>query len=510
VKSNLADRRPSSCDERRWLLGLGLVTACSWGRFLATGSPKVDENYPSELAGSLLLLLLLAGYGLLVLGWSGLVARPPQLPRRLAFIGLAVAALMLPMLSNDVFSLLSYGSLAARGQDVYTTTSGLPHSVWYAWMGERWNEKVCVYGPATLAGVVPTALAGGNPWVALVLLRLLWFVPLALVMELSFRRLGDRPSFPVMVWLNPLWLVEGPGQLHADLLGMVAITAGIILQRRGRVKAGWVCYALAVLGKYSFAFTGFWFWLVGAPHLRQRVLRIPAMAAVLAGVGFLFYAPFWRGFASLAEPIRALASMNPGGSITEVVGRVVDILGGAAIPRADLPVRQAVELDRTAHATTWFVVSLILRVLALGVGVRVLRVMLRRPGDEDTISLGTGVLVVAVITLASHRFQSWYLLAALPFFGLRCTEAWRRWWIAAVALSVTPQFAYLLPRTAFILPAWIALSTAGVILVFLMSFKARYLTFDFCELPGQRVVGPAPSPPPTALGDGSSAGAGDR
>jgi hypothetical protein len=53
--------------------------------------------------------------------------------------------------------------------------------------------------------------------------------------------------------------------------------------------------------------------------------------------------------------------------------------------------------------------------------------------------------------------------------------------IAAVAVSVTPQFAYLLTRTASILPAWVALSTAGVIFVFLMSFKARYLTSDSGE-----------------------------
>ncbi|HZU84522.1 MAG TPA: hypothetical protein VE987_16445, partial [Polyangiaceae bacterium] len=72
-------------DERRWLLGLALVTACSWGRWLATGSPKVDENYPSEAAGTALLVVLVGGWVLLVLGWCGLLVRPPERPRRLAY-----------------------------------------------------------------------------------------------------------------------------------------------------------------------------------------------------------------------------------------------------------------------------------------------------------------------------------------------------------------------------------------------------------------------------------------
>jgi hypothetical protein len=464
-------------DELRWLLGLVIVTVGSWVRWLATGSPKVDENYPSELVGTLLFVALLAGWGLLVLGWRGLLARPLASPRRLAFAGLFVATFMLPMLSNDVFSLLAYGSLAARGHDVYTTVSWLPRSVWYPWMGEHWNDTVCVYGPTTLMGVMPAALVGGNPWLALVLLRLAWFVPLALVMELSFRRLADRPFFHTMVWLNPLFIVEGPGQLHADLLGLMAIVAGIMLHVSGRVKTSWVCYSLAILGKYSFAFTGFWFWLSGASTPRVRVLRIPAIAAVLVALGVLSFAPFWHGPATLTEPIRALAGMNPGGSITEVVGQVVHVLRGGEINPPDMPVHLAIDLDRKTHGTIWAVVSVIMRIVSVGVGLRVLRDMLRRPSDENTVALGTGVLVVAAITLASHRFQCWYLLAALPFFGLRCTDVWRRWWIAVVGLSVTTDFVHVLPTTAFILPAWSAFSTAGVVVVFLMSFKWRYLNF---------------------------------
>ena len=471
----LKDAPALSRDARRWLLGLVLVTACSWGRFLATGSPKVDENVPSAWAGTVLFVVLLAGWTLLVVGWRGMLSRPPTRQRALAFWGLLVAAFMVPMLSNDVFSLFAYGSLAREGHDVYSTASWLPHSVWYPWMGERWNDRVCVYGPTTLLSAMPAAFAGGNPWIALFALKTAWFIPLGLAMHLSFQRMGDRPFFHSMVWLNPLWIVEGPGQLHADLLGLAAITTGIALQSAaGRTRASTLFYGLATYCKYSFAMSGLWFWLSGTRTTKQQALRLPALAVVLLAVGVLLFAPFWRGSATVVEPIRTLASMNPGGSITEVAGIVVRFLRDGHLPRADLPVRAAVDFDRATNAGTWSVISLVLRALTVIIGARTLRDMLRQPPDERRIALGTGVIMIAVTTLASHRFQSWYLVAALPFFGLSSSDAWNKWWLLVVSVSVAVEFSNVLPATSPLFAAWVALSTFAVVATFVAFFRARF------------------------------------
>jgi hypothetical protein len=500
---------------RRWIAGVVVVTACSWARYAATGSPKVDENAPSELVGSMLLVALLVGHGMMVTAWRSMLAHPPAHPRRLAFAGLLVSALMLPMISNDVFSLFVYGSVAGSGHDLYTTAAWLPSSPFYGWMGQMWNQTVCVYGPTTLMATVPARLAGGNPWLALLLLRLAWLLPTALVMELSLRQFRDRPFFHAMVWLNPLWIMEGPGQLHTDMLGLVAVTAGILLQERGHVGRGWVAYAVAALGKYSFLFTGVWFWLFGATTLRQRVLRVPAILGVLLAVGALSFSVFWQGPRTLTDPVRALAGMNPGGSIVEIVGQVVHVLMGGSISPPDLPARLAVAAERASKSGIWFVLSLIMRIFATGVGVRVLYVMLRRRDGTSAasprrglhlddakqpglVALGTGVLIVAVLTLASHRFQSWYLLAALPFFGLECTAAWQRWWVAIVAISVTVSFVQVLPKNAFLLPVWSTISNTGVIVLFLTSLKARYWSFGTPEPVASLDVAPPAAIAPAA------------
>ena len=87
-------------------------------------------------------------------------------------------------------------------------------------MGQMWNQTVCVYGPTTLIATLPARLAGNNPWLALLLLRLAWLSPTTLVMEVSFRQLRDRPFFHAMVWLNPLWIIEGPGSSTPTCSGL--------------------------------------------------------------------------------------------------------------------------------------------------------------------------------------------------------------------------------------------------------------------------------------------------
>jgi len=315
-------------------------------------------------------------------------------------------------------------------------------------------------------------------------------------MELTLRRAALRPFFHTMVWLNPLFVVEGPGQPHADFLGVAAIVGGMLLARGGRTKSGWALYAAAVFGKYSLAFSGFWFWLAGARTTRERLARLPAMAAVIALVGVAVFAPFWRGPATLTEPLRALAGMNPGGSITEVVGILVHLVRGGGVPSAATPVAAAVDAEHAANAGTWATTELVLRLVTLAIGARVLVVMLRKPHDEARVALGTGTLVVALLTLASHRFQSWYLVAALPFFGLACTERWRRWWVAVVAVAPTTEFVYVMPRSAALLGPWVAATTGATVVLFLAWFGARFLRLED-PLPATRAPTAGDAPPGT-------------
>jgi hypothetical protein len=140
----------------RWLLGLSVLTLCSWGRWLATGSLKIDQNAPSEGVGTLLLLVMCLGWALAVTGWAQMLAHPPERPRRLVYLGLFVVAWMRPLLSNDIFSLFAQASLSSHGHDVHTSATADPENVWFSWIGERWRSQ-SPYGPVTLLAAAECA-----------------------------------------------------------------------------------------------------------------------------------------------------------------------------------------------------------------------------------------------------------------------------------------------------------------------------------------------------------------
>ncbi len=402
---------------------------------------------------------------------------PPARPRRVAYVGLAMVSAMLPLLSNDVFNVMAYGTGAAEGHDVYRTTDWMPGTSFFPWLGAHWNATVCVYGPGTLIAALPAALAKGNPWVGLLLLRACWLVPVVGAMEVAFRVFHDRPAFHAMVWLNPLWLVEGPGQLHGDLIGLTAMTLGIALHASGRIKSGAALWALAVWSKYSFIFAGLWFWLARSEG--QRVRRAATMAAIAGGIGVALYAPFWRGWDTLIKPMIALGTMNPGGSITEVGGILVQfVIHAGAVTPPDMPVQAALELDRVEKGQAWKLMSLIGQSLSIGLFSAVIQT-LRKRRDDDSVALATGVIAVAFLTFASRRFQCWYLLAALPFFGLATTRAWKRWWIAIVFVAVPVDFNCVLERTSPVYPVWGALTTGAQVVLFLAWLKSRYWAPEF-------------------------------
>ncbi len=461
----------------RWLSGLALITLSSWGRWVATGSLRIDENYPRELPGSLLYLTLLAGWGLVVTAWVGLLARPPQRPRRLAYAGVLVVAFMLPLLSNDLYGLFAYAGLAVRGQDVYTSTHALPASSWFFWIGERWRANPCPYGPLALLSAAWPSIAGeGNAFLAVFLLRLTWCVPLLAVMELSFRAFADRPFFQAMVWLNPLLLVEGVGQLHLDLMGALAITAGLIAQSTGPRVWGAMGWAAATLCKWNDVLAAPWFWLAGAPRWGQRIKSLGLMATVLLVTATAAYLPFWRGSETVRQPLRALLlqTLVPGGSIVDGIGE----LGNALRPEGDrfdpnMPVVERAARQRQARASLWRAGQALMWLVTLAALLPLLRRSLRLR-DDQAIALASGTFILILLTLASPKFESWYLMSALPFFGCACPPVWRRWWPWMVFAAVSKEFPLALPRSAFLFKPAVGLSTLLSIVVCLWSFRQRF------------------------------------
>lgn len=158
-------RRPS-------LLGLPplaalLCTVASVVIRVGTGGLRVDDRFPTSAVSLVTIALFVAALLLSLFFLWRTCLRPDAAPlelrqvRRAALLACLAAAPMLPMLSNDVFSVLAYGDLALRGIDPYAASTELFRSRFFGYVNPGWSTAPCVYGPVTLLLAV-ACVAGGQ------------------------------------------------------------------------------------------------------------------------------------------------------------------------------------------------------------------------------------------------------------------------------------------------------------------------------------------------------------
>jgi hypothetical protein len=220
-------------------------------------------------------------------GYLGVLAAAPWMPARVVWAGigvlLALFALAPPLLSQDVFSYISYGRLGAEhGLNPYDAVpSAVPSDPAFAHVG--WRDTVSAYGPAfTLATYplgklsVPAAL-----WSLKAVAALSVAAIAALCARLAAVRGVDPRVAAAYVALNPLVLVHVAGGAHNDALMMAVVMAAALGVVAGRELAAGGGLLLGAAVKVSAAFMAP-FAFAGAER-RGRLLLGAALGAAAIG-----------------------------------------------------------------------------------------------------------------------------------------------------------------------------------------------------------------------------------
>ena len=336
-----------------------------------------------------------------------------------------VAALALPLTSNDLFSNLAYGRVALQGGNPYLVgPSSLPaDDPFSVLVGARWVHTPIVYGPlitlldsvvVRTGGVIPSLIA----YKALLLGCSLGVVGFAWLVCRGRRDPNDAVATFVLVSWSPVLVWEISAQAHNDGLPVLALAAGIWTGLRERRLLTTLFFAIAVFAKFAAA-------PVLALHLALLLRRSPGRALLLgiiaAGVGVLLFAPYWQGFATLRGPLLA-AGGAPGRTARSLV---------------DLACLVAGQVGATPEITTYRVLSLAGFPLLAALGVRAL---FRVRCFEDVVH--HSLLVLLAWNLVTPWFQPWYVTWLLPLVLLE-RDPRLRWTVAVYSALSTAQ--YILP-----------------------------------------------------------------
>ena len=294
------------------LWGHNPPAARHWQRALLPHSlPALDaQTYRADFRG--LLCLMWLAYAVAV-GFA--LRRGGALPFKLVravVIGAAfgVAVFAPPVLATDSYAYVAYARLyALYGQNPYVCLPSYLSLVKDPTVPFLFWNLPTVYGPVwtLLSATVVALLHEGTLWSQVLAMKLIEAFALVLA-ALAGRRVAD--SFApgrgdvafLALGLNPLLLLEGPGNGHNDLLMMALLLAAAALQRRGRLGPAALLLGLSVGIKFITLLAVPWF-LLACLRNRQGWDRVRlgaglALAALLPTVfGFL---PFWQGAATLA------------------------------------------------------------------------------------------------------------------------------------------------------------------------------------------------------------------
>ncbi len=406
------------------------LVAWSWVRLLVSGHPSPDLGalrFPLDLlgaAGFVAAVLLSLQAQLRRVEQAAAGATGSLVPAREAAGLVLLAGAMLPLLSGDLFSVLGYTELLLkRSVDPFTLPApGLAASSFFPFLGARWREAPCTYGPLQLLFWSPAVrFAAGLPE-ALAVAKLLAVGAAAGTLVL-LRRHCSRPGGPgpaafAAVALSPVLWIEGAGQAHNDVVVGLLFAAWLFAARRPGVLLASALLGAAVASKLTAVLPAFMYlaYLAGRPGpLPARLGRVAAATAALGLVVVLAYQPVWNGLETLRVPLAFLAERRPTNSLAEIVFVAMRPVLGSRL------------------ATS--VLSSIGTLLTAGLALLGAVLAWRSPGVAALAGSMAGVSLIAT-TLVAPVFHPWYLIPCLVLSVELRDAAWQTWLLRFGTLSL--------------------------------------------------------------------------
>lgn len=307
--------------------------------------------------------------------------------------------------SRDGWSYAAISVLRHRGLDPYVDAPSALSGQIVSAVDPMWIDTVTPYGPlqVALAGVLASWTE--DPWLLVILHRVLALIGLGLlawaVPRLARWGGGDPVFASALVLASPLTMLNAVAALHNDVLmvGVMACALVVAIERGwawglvlGAVAAslklpgGLVCLPIALL------------WLRPDAPMSARLLRL-VQSALIAGA--LVVAIGWGTGSGLRflNGLSVPASLDTFLSATTQIGRVLSIMVEAVGGDGG----QALLIGLTR------LVGLILSLVALMV------LALRRPTGDHRAAVATAALGLSAFVVLGPIVHPWYLLWVLPF-----------------------------------------------------------------------------------------------
>ncbi len=471
-----------------FLLFLGgiLVTLSSFIRGGVTHSIKVDGNYLSGLPMAVNLVVLLLGFGLFFFTYVNVVLRKENYDLSLsdtrwaAIMLVLVATPMLPMLSNDLYSLLAYGDQTLLGMNPYTDGKSMDQSVFFSYVSDQYKFGLCPYGPLNvLLAALAVLLAGKSIGLSIIFMKLIFLGIGILFIEFSYKlvvefRLSGLNTLALVI-LCPVFWIQGIGQNHTDMLGSVFLVLALWWLVHDKLIFAMIAIGLAIASKLSFAF------LLPMPILygwlkENKGWGALAKYSVLSGacttlVLLALYGYFIAGTGwTPLDTVGLVANARPSGTFSDMLGEIASIV---------YPMISDSGLSTDEIRTnTWSIIVPFFKIIGILLALWVAKNIFAIKDLKDVFFL-FGIIGAIILTIYTQKFFNWYLLLITPLFLLIENKFWIKWLVFLGPTAVAMDFMHIPIRESALFPVLVVVPAFACCCLFLWKFKERYLRPQF-------------------------------
>jgi hypothetical protein len=403
--------------------------------------------------------------------------------------GILLFSLVLPILSSDIFIYLQQGQLALNGILTYTNGANNALHPFIQYVDVSWRECPNHYGPLPmLMFVITTALAGESVILNIIILKLFFVLIVACLIFILMRIQSSdnerKNKIMLFIVLNPVFLIQGLGQTHIDLLTcLLCVTFIIALLKNKWVLAGII---VGLLGSTKFLlfviFVGILIlffmnrWVAKELSLKKAFLSL--LSAFMTII--ITYTFIWEGWATITNPMSFHDNQEPVKSLTELLSYILSYFdfSGVASSIADYG-------NEVLDVKNYYglMIGKIFKILALVLAIPLVLSSILAKEKTSFIRL-MGLLLLLVFIVYSPRMHPWYFLLILPFFAYGAIDKKHFIIYAAIVfgLSNSYEVSNILPLEDNARNIIVIVFTIISVLSYFLYFKRFFLSFKIKSL----------------------------
>lgn len=448
----------------RFSIACILIVLASWTRWYFTGSLKADENYieNNALALNFYIFSYFSGFFLLVHTYYKIIFRKEGYDlsidetRTLSIIGNIILFFMTVIFASDIYTYLAEGELATRGIFTYTNGELVKNSKFIEYVSFWWKDCPNHYGPPLLFMFYSSVFIGKSVMASYWVFKILMLISAILLTQTIYLILKEQSTktkynLYALVVLAPLFLIEGIGQTHVDLVITLFIALFIYFFLKNNFFMAVIFIALAVSCKIMYGvilipllIALLYVKYINAAKNIKGFLSYSILGLVIIGIIVgISYIPIWQGWETITIPMDYHKNKTPCRSFTELSILVYKFGGellsnGFNIPQLLIDAHTKDFLSVQKILAYQKLIAPILKTLGLLLAIWSALPLLKIKNTKEVFHIFARLWII-IITIYSPIFNPWYFMPILLLLIFTDTKSWMIYAIVVISQSINGQ-----------------------------------------------------------------------